>query len=180
MSKKKIFILIIIVVLVVSYFIYWSKQNSLNNVNQITSFDVKNCTYIINNENIALENGYAEKVLSTELATKSVVRYFGNQVAADFNNDGTNDEIFILTQDNGGSGTFYYAVGAINTSGGCFGTNTILLGDRIAPQTTELKDGMAVVNYADRAENEPMTSQPSIGVSRYFQIIDGKLLEVNK
>jgi hypothetical protein len=39
------------------------------------------------------------------------------------------------------------------------------LGDRIAPQTLEVRDGRAVFNYAERRGDEPMSAQPSIGKS---------------
>ncbi|HRH21982.1 MAG TPA: hypothetical protein PLJ58_02155, partial [bacterium] len=55
--------------------------------------------------------------------------------------------------------------------------NAILLGDRIAPQTTEWLDGEIVVNYAERKAGEAMTVSPSVGVSRYFQVADGTLIE---
>jgi len=44
----------------------------------------------------------------------------------------------LLTQETGGSGIFYYVAFALNTENGYAGGRTVLLGDRIAPQTTEL------------------------------------------
>ena len=104
--------------------------------------------------------------------------YFGNEVAGDFNNDGRTDTAFLLTQDTGGSGTFYYLVVALKTSTGYQGTNGILLGDRIAPQTTGYLNGLIVVNYADRAPKEPLTAIPTVGVSRYFRVEGSVLAEV--
>jgi len=57
------------------------------------------------------------------------------------------------------------------------GTNAILLGDRIAPQTTEIKNGQVIVNYADRAAGEPMTARPSVGVSKYLKVEGTTLVE---
>lgn len=151
-------------------------KSNLNVDNIIT--DYKNATYLIDGEKITLQNGISEKGLATSSTTKLVTQYFGNEVKADFNNDGVNDIVFLLTQNRGGSGTFYYVALALGVKGGYTGENTILLGDRIAPQTTEFKDGIIVVNYADRKAGEPFTIKPSIGVSRYFKVEDKNLNEV--
>lgn len=110
------------------------------------------------------------------------VYYFGNEVDADLNHDGTKDAAYLITKDGGGSGTFFYVVAVLKTDTGYVGTNAILLGDRIAPQTTELNldnpsDPVIVVNYADRNKGEPMSAQPSVGVSRSFHVVGGKLEE---
>ncbi|MEK7530521.1 MAG: hypothetical protein AAB573_01525 [Patescibacteria group bacterium] len=100
-------------------------------------------------------------------------RYFGNEVMGDIDGDGDEDVAFLITHDGGGSGTFYYLVGAINDGGTYHGTNAMLIGDRIAPQTTEFKmlsepyGARVIVNYADRQPTDPMTAQPSVGKSIY-------------
>src|SRR3989344_4855255 len=37
-----------------------------------------------------------------------------------------------------------------------------------------------LVNYTDRKANEPMTTSPSIGVSKYFKVSGNILAEINK
>jgi heat shock protein HslJ len=86
---------------------------------------------------------------------------------------------FILTQDGGGSGTFYYVAVALANDNGYQSLNTILLGDRIAPQTAKINEGKINVNYADRKLGESFDTEPSVGVSKYFQVIDNKLKEIN-
>ena len=94
--------------------------------------------------------------------------YFGNVAKGDVNDDGVTDLAFLITQNSGGSGTFFYAVAALQNAAGKYnGSNAILLGDRIAPQTTEIRNGILIVNYADRKPDEPFTTQPSVGVSQY-------------
>ena len=96
-----------------------------------------------------------------------VTRYFGNEVTGDLNGDGRDDVAFLLTQETGGSGTFFYVVAALDLPGGLVGTEGLFLGDRIAPQTTELRpDGVVVVNYADHAlEREPL--EPAVGRQKH-------------
>jgi hypothetical protein len=111
--------------------------------------------------------------------TNAGMNYFGNDATGDLNGDGVDDTAFIVTSSPGGSGTFYYVVAALKVAdGGYQGTNAILLGDRIAPQTTQIKDGQLIVNYADRKPSEPMSAKPSIGVSKYLRVVDGQLQEV--
>lgn len=93
-------------------------------------------------------------------------KFFGNELKTDLNGDGRDDVVFLITQSKGGSGTFYYVVAALNTDRGYVGSEGLLLGDRIAPQTTEKGKGkIVVVNYADRAPTDPFTTPPSVGKS---------------
>lgn len=117
---------------------------------------------------------------STTLGLPAESKYFGNEIKGDFNGDGINDAAFLVTQDPGGSGTFYYIMAALGTKNAYTDTNAILLGDRIAPQTTEFKDGEIIVNYADRKLDEPFSVKPSVGVSKYFKVNNGVLVEVLK
>lgn len=112
------------------------------------------------------------------IGTDPMVQYFGNEAEGDLNGDGAADVAFLITYDGGGSGTFYYVVAAIKTNHGYQGTNAVLLGDRVAPQTTEIRDGVLTVNYAVRREGEPMTARPSVGTSLYLMLSDQQLVPV--
>ncbi len=130
---------------------------------KVTEADYKNIEYLIEGKKVKLGNDPA-------------TRYFGNELKTDLDADGENDDaVFLLTQSPGGSGTFFYAVGAVKTTDGYVGSDGYFLGDRIAPQTTELSQNprhknVIVVNYADRAPGEPMTAEPSVGKSAYLKI----------
>lgn len=140
----------------------------------------KDATYIINGQAITFKNGVSELITTPDSATKIITRYFGNDVTGDLNGDGQDDVAFLLTQDNGGSGTFYYVTVALAGDQGYRGLNAALLGDRIAPQTIEIKDGKIIVNYAERQVGEPMSIPPSVGVSKYLQVINNKLEEIGQ
>lgn len=182
MFKKIILgIILIIAITGIGYWIFWSqKEADQPTGTQTFTLNLKNCAYVIDGKNITLTNGYSEEASAPGSASKIITRYFGNEVPGDFNNDGIRDAAFILTQDTGGSGTFYYVAVALGNDNKCNGTNAILLGDRIAPQTTEFQNGEIIVNYAKQKPNEPMTASPSVGVSKYFRIDGGKLAEVSK
>lgn len=144
--------------------------------------DPQNATFMIDGEAITLVNGEAEKELAPGSASKQVTSYFGNEAAIDLNSDGLMDSAFLLTQDSGGSGTFYYVAAAFNGKEGYTGTNAILLGDRIAPQSTFIdpdNPAQFIVSYGEIPAGEPMSSEPTQMVSRTFKLEDGRLVEVN-
>jgi hypothetical protein len=141
--------------------------------------DVKNATYVIEGVPAKLINGKSEVAIASSSA-KVVTQYFGNDATGDLNNDGLLDTAFLLSQNTGGSGTFYYVVVALKSATGYQGTNAVLLGDRIAPQTTQIQNGEVIVNYAVRKAGEPMTTRPSLGVSKYLKIQGQSLVEVVK
>ena len=141
--------------------------------------DPKNATYLIENQPVALAGGRAETEIAPGSASKLVTQYFGNEATGDLNGDGVPDVAFILTQSGGGSGIFYYVAVALGLSGGGYhGTDAVFLGDRIAPQSTEIKNGVLTVNYADRKPTDPMTAAPSVGISKYLKVVDGQLVEM--
>ncbi|MFZ2310888.1 MAG: META domain-containing protein [Patescibacteria group bacterium] len=182
---KKILIIaimpiIIVIVLIIALGIY--KFNFTNDdiyIDKGGKIDSKDATYIINGEQITLKDGLAESVITSDSSSKIITRYFGNDAIGDLNQDGLDDTAFLLTQDNGGSGTFYYLTVAIANKDGHQGLNAVLLGDRIAPQTTSIKDGQIIVNYADRKIDESFVVEPSVGVSKFFKVIDGQLKEIS-
>lgn len=177
--KKKILIGILIV-LVLGVLFYAVLKPSYKNSSGALGRDYKNASYEIDGQTIVLVNGTASFSVFGDPVARATVSYFGNEIFGDLNGDGRKDAAFILTQNNGGSGTFYYVVAAINTADGYRGTNGIFLGDRIAPQSTELRNGEVVVNYAQRKPGEPMTTKPSVGVSKYLKVSGGKLVEVQQ
>lgn len=140
-----------------------------------SSADYKNAAYSIDGQLVQLIDGAAETESAPGAASKTVTRYFGNDLVTDLNDDGRDDVVFLLTQETGGSGTFYYAVAALNMIDGYVGSDGYLLGDRIAPQTIEESQNprhknVIVVNYANRAPGEPMSTQPSVGKSVYLKL----------
>lgn len=141
---------------------------------------IENIAYMIDGVSVFLMDGKSEMETSSGSASKTITRLFGDSAIGDINADGQDDAVLILSQETGGSGVFYYAAAAIMTENGYMGTNAVFLGDRIAPQTTEIRDGQIIVNYADRKTNEAMSVSPSVGVSKYLKMVDGKLVEGKK
>ncbi len=160
MNKKNIIIGVAVIILI-SAVIYLVKRPTV--VEGQTFTDYKTGVYVVDRNPIVL-------------GTKGTA-YFGNEAKGDINKDGVQDVAFLITDQPGGSGTFYYVVAALGTTDGKYvGTNAKLLGDRIAPQNTSIdEDGDIVVNYADRAEGEPFTTAPSRGITNFYRDLAGNL-----
>jgi hypothetical protein len=134
--------------------------------------DPQNATYSIEGKSVTLINGKSEDGTTT---------MFGEPTTGDLNGDGAKDAGVILVVSGNGSGTFYYAAAALNNTNTYTydGTNAIILGDRIAPQTESIQNEIYTVNFAERAPGEPMTTQPSVGVSKYFKVNGTTLQETS-
>lgn len=139
---------------------FWALNSYIYKEKQAIVEDFKDAEYLIEGKWLKIGSG---------------LDYFGNELYTDLDGDGREDVAFLVTHEPGGSGTFYYAVGALNTEGGYLGSDGYFLGDRIAPQTTEVSQNprhrnVIVVNYADRAAGEPMVAAPSVGKSVYLKL----------
>ncbi len=153
-------------------YIYDQKQ-------QVVAMDYKNTEFIIEGKRVKLDNGRAE-IATVPEGQGTIIAYFGNEARGDMNRDGIEDVAFLVTSDGGGTGTFYYVGVALQSAElQYYGTNMILLGDRIHPQTTEFRDGQLIVNYGARKATDAMTDEPTVGVSRYFVVETGTLREIN-
>lgn len=173
MNKTLLSIAAVLIVILGAFFLYSNNQKQ-----GVAQPDYKNISYTIDGQQVQLTDGMAVTDTIPGAASKVTTTYFGNVAKGDLNGDGIPDLAFLLTQNSGGSGTFYYVVAALqNRDGGYVGTNAILLGDRIAPQTTEIQGGELIVNYADRKPGDPMSTQPSVGVSKYLTVSGYILVE---
>ncbi|MFA6094841.1 MAG: hypothetical protein WC757_03075 [Candidatus Paceibacterota bacterium] len=169
--NKKLIVVIVVAIIIFSFFIV---LNYSRQTNDTAISDYKDAEYLIEGQRVRLENGIAETEIPGS-ASKIITRYFGNELKTDLNGDGREDVVFILTQERGGSGLFFYGVAALNTDRGYVGSDGYFLGDRIAPQSTNISQNprhkyVIVFNYADRAPSEVMTAKPSIGKSVYLKL----------
>ncbi len=179
--KKAILFLILFIIVVVGVMVILPKYRAVAPTHNATSTQstvgYKDATYKIDDQPINLKNGLSETTVEGSLSSVRTM-YFGNEAKGDVNGDGKEDVAFLLTQNGGGTGTFYFLAVALGNEGGYKGINTVFIGDRIAPQNTEIKNGVITVNYADRLPSEPMVAEPTVGVSRYFKVQDDTLTEI--
>ena len=140
--------------------------------------DPLNAIYIVEGQEIRLVDGRSEIESAPGSASKVITSVFGKPVYGNIDGEGDADAALILTYDPGGSGTFYYVAVALNANGFYLGTRAILLGDRVVPQNISVRNGVIVVNYANRAIGEPMATPPSVGTSRYLVLERNVLKEM--
>lgn len=170
---KHILIWVIVLGILVSAgvygFSYYQRTSSTPDTENGLFADYKNGTYVIGGTEVELTNGRSEVAIVPGSASQTVTEYFGNEVRADIDGDTDEDISFLITQNSGGSGAFFYLVSALKEEGGYRSADAVFIGDRIAPQTTEFKNGVVIVNYADRKQGEPMTTVPTEGKSLYLK-----------
>ncbi len=141
--------------------------------------DPLHASYRIEGQEVRLIGGRSEAEAAPGSAMKMVTSAFGQPVFGDLNDDGNEDAALLLVHRPGGSGTFYYVSAALNADGGFRGMNAVLLGDRIAPQTIEIRDGVVIANYAERRPGESFATPPSLGVSKYLVVKAGELMTLH-
>lgn len=148
---------------------------------KIAANDFRNATYIIEGQEIKLKDGVSLVPIVPNSASMIETKYFGNDVKYDWNNDGYEDVVFLLTQNDGGSGTFYYVVLALYSPFGYYtGSKAFFLGDRITPQSLEVQDsGMIVFNYLDRNEGESFAIAPTFAKSTWL-VFDPEVMDFNE
>ncbi|HBU06541.1 MAG TPA: hypothetical protein DEB09_00480 [Candidatus Magasanikbacteria bacterium] len=145
---------------------------------------VKNATYTIENEIITLVDGkmvedkFEQEILPGE-KSKNITELLSASELGDLDDNNLDDAVVILTQNDGGSGTFYYVSIALQASSTYYGYNAIFLGDRILPKDIEFRQGIIIVNYKDHADGQAMTDEPTLERQRYFVFEEGILKELN-
>jgi glycine/D-amino acid oxidase-like deaminating enzyme/heat shock protein HslJ len=159
-------------------FIYNEKQGQgpVGDPSQEEAVYPKNISYTVNGQSVQLRNGISEVSIPGS-ASQVVTRYFGNEVWHDVNGDGLEDLTFLITQQTGGSGLFYYVVSAIRDGESFKGSHATLVGDRISPQRMSAEaNGLILVTYADRAPGQDFTVQPSVGKSLLLKFDEGSMM----
>ena len=175
--NSKIVLIILVVVLFASA-IVWTITRQIKPEEEIIVKDPLNMSYIIENEAVELVNGYSEIEIVPGSASKKITQVWKDPFYLDINGDYEKDAVLILTQQTGGSGTFYYLAIAIKEGEKYKGTNAIFLGDRIEPKEITVKEDVIVVNYLDRKDNEAMAESPTVEKIKYILLKENKLEEL--
>ena len=165
--KTTIGLVTIGIMVTIGYFGF-SQNNTLN---------AQTATFDIEGKRVTLSNGITRESIGPESSSVITTRYFGNEVTGDFNGDGEQDKAFLVTQNQGGSGTFFYLVTLLGGKVATEKRNAIFLGDRIMPKTVTFLHGKVIVTFETRNINEPMTSMPSVTISKYFTMINNEFVE---
>lgn len=143
------------------------------------TYDARNATFMIDGQPVTLQNGVSSVPAAPGSASSVITRYSGHESVGDLTNDGQVDVAFVVSQEKGGSGVFYYAVAAIREGDGYKTTNAFHIGDRIAVQGTVIppNSNELHVNFAERRTGEPMTAAPSAGAVLLLKVTPQGVLE---
>ena len=135
----------------------------------------ESASYRIEGRVIALRDGKHDEPATPSSGARNTATVWGKPVGADLDGDGDQDAVVIIATEPGGSGTFYYVAVAELDGGAYTGSAGVLLGDRIALQRVRFADGVVTVDYAERKPGEPMSTPPSVPVSKRFVYRSGVL-----
>lgn len=127
-----------------------------------SSPEISDLTITIDTQEFDMSDGVAVIPPSQGSATANTLRLIGVPVLGDSDDDGNPDAALLVQHDPGGSGTFYYAVVAINDGGSYRASNALLLGDRIEPRAVEFTDGRFVYTYAERKPGDAMSERGTV------------------
>lgn len=144
-----------------------------------TAFTVPfNASYVIDGEDVALFAGRAEHRRAPGSVTGTLTTVVGPPAFGDLDGDGDQDAGVVLLRDSGGSGGFYYLAAAVNEDRRFRGTNTVLLGDRIALGEVEIRNDVLTARFASRRRGEPMSAEPDVPRSVSAVLVGPMLLVV--
>ncbi len=170
MNTKTIGVVVALAVVVV-FGVYMYNNNVVDlPVTTQETFDGQNSSFVIGENTFTLINGVVETESAPGSSSKVVTRYFGNVAVGDLTGDGKEDIAYLVTQEPGGTGIFYYAVVAMKTDTGYKTTNAFYIGDRISPQNNLITAQELHVNYAERRAGEPMITPPSVGAVKLLKV----------
>lgn len=167
MKVLKILLVVVVLVGLVFYFLSSKREAKPEVVSDVEVVEVitpdpKNQTYIVQGEIFDLKDGYAEIPVADSFMKNSLTLLDEYSVYGDLDKDGDVDAASWLLSEPGGSGVFHYAVLVINNDGKFRATESMFLGDRIAPGDIEIREGRAVYNFKERNPDDAFTAEPKI------------------
>ena len=137
------------------------------------SIDYKNAIYRIEGKDVTLLEGQHSQPAAEGAAEQDVTRVVEPPAHAVGKLGGRSAVAVFLSQEGGGSGTFYYAALVFNDGRG----TTFQIGDRIQPIGIAINGDDLVVSYLDRKADEPMAVPPTVPKERHFAYMNGQIVE---
>ncbi|MFA6446000.1 MAG: hypothetical protein WCW14_01990 [Candidatus Paceibacterota bacterium] len=164
----RVTIAIIIAVVILVCFFNWKRDYEQKPEIVITASRVGDVTLRVGDNDIDFINGVANEVYPDKIDAQ----FFGEPIVGDINGDKVSDGVIWFSYTSESKETSYYVAGVILTPDGYVGTNAILLGNNLASQTLEVHDGIIIANYAIKRDGDS-----SVGISKYFKVENGTLVE---
>lgn len=137
------------------------------------SIDYKNAIYRLAGKDVTLLEGQHAQPVAEGSAEQDVTRVVEPPAHAVGKLGGRAAVAVFLSEDGGGSGTFYYVALVFNDGRG----TTFQIGDRIQPTGIAINGDDLIVSYLDRKTDEPMAVPPTVPRERHFAYMNGQILE---
>lgn len=137
------------------------------------SIDYKNAIYRVDGKDITLLEGQHTQPAADDSSAQDATHIIEPPPHVAGKLGGRNAVAVFLSEQSGGSGTFYYVALAFNDGRG----TTFKIGDRIQPISIAINGDDLVVGYLDRNADEPMAVPPTVPRERHFAYMNGQILE---
>lgn len=137
------------------------------------AIDYKNAIYRVGKADVTLLEGLHTVPAAPGSAAQEVTRIVEPPSHAGGTLGGRAAVAVFMSQDAGGSGTFYYAAVVFADGRG----TTFQIGDRIQPTGIAIHGDDLVVSYLDRKADEPMAVPPTVPRERHFAYMNDQILE---
>lgn len=175
---KKLILIVIVIAGLIFFFKnnFDSKPTQNNTPNVSGEANPLNATFSFDDGSVTLSDGVGDKE-GAEGGFSERVELLEERATGDLNGDSKNDSVVLLARSGGGSGVFIYVAAYISGPVGFKGSNAIFLGDRISPQSIEIVNSVAKVNYLDRKPDEPFAAEPTVPMTEEFVYRDGAFRE---
>lgn len=179
MKKFFLFILLLLVIGGLYAFKNNSESDKSNN-NQISDQnnfqpDPSSAIFTFDDGKVTLSGGKSEEVDETGMVSETLL--LEERASGDLNADGKEDTVLLLARSGGGSGVFIYVAAYVSGPINYKGTDALYIGDRVAPQSITIKNGIATVNYLDRHPDEALASEPTVPTYKQFVYKNGEFVE---
>ena len=132
---------------------------------------------MIDNESITLSAGRNETQITPTSALVEETVLLDKFAYGDVNADDKEDTALLLARYGGGSGTFIYVAVFVSGPVTYRGSDALFIGDRVAPQSISINNGIVTVDYLDRGPDEAFAAEPTIPTSKQFIYKNGEFVE---
>lgn len=137
------------------------------------AIDYKDAIYRIGQSDVTLLGGQHIQAAAADSSAQEVTRIVEPPEHGAGTLGGRPAVAVFVSQDGGGSGTFYYAAVVFGDGRG----KTFQIGDRIRPIKIAINGDDLVVAYLDRQPDEPMVVPPTVPRERHFAYMNDQLVE---
>lgn len=141
-----------------------------------TKPDLSNATFQFEDGPITLKKGTNEQEVAPGSAATQETTLTNIVGYGELNGDKKEDAAAIIVQNGAGSGIFFYVVGYISSPTTYKGTSALFLGDRISPESIDIKGEVITVTYLDRKPDEAYDAEPTVRTTKKF-VYNGNDLE---